>query len=337
MTVEDLRNWADSLKEIPDNHDQVFTVSEFKFDLKSINFHIFMTTRRLISFTRNANHIATDATYKLLWLNFPILLCGTTDANKAFHPFGMLITKNETENDFTFMFKTVRDLSLQLYQWQYSPTVLIADAAQAITNGFKNVFELNKRITCWAHVERKIKERTNGIREQDLIKADFNDLQSNVQEKHFDIWLSESNKGALKPTIETKDWTFAYEWLKLGKRIVKYTVEDKLSYMFTSSKALANANKEKCKDYFAKVDGWTSFEEYLIWNYSMKCVNINLATWESSICSCYNWKKDKKCKHTIGVSYFLGLNDIPGLDLNIEGNSKREYNDIQEPSQPTYL
>ncbi|CAF1096912.1 unnamed protein product [Brachionus calyciflorus] len=146
MTVEDLRNWVDSLKEIPDNHDQVFTVSEFTFDFKSINFHIFMTTRRLISFTRNANHIATDATYKLLWLNFPILLCGTTDANKAFHPFGMLITKNETENDFTFMFKTVRELSLQLYQWQYSASVFIADAAQANSNGFKNVFELNKRI-----------------------------------------------------------------------------------------------------------------------------------------------------------------------------------------------
>lgn len=256
----------------------------------------------------------------------------------------MLITKNETEDDFTFIFKTVRNLSFQLFQYDYTPTELIADAAEAITNGFENVFELNKRITCWAHVERKIKECTNGIPEQDLIKADFYDLQSNVQEKHFDVvmqllenkwrtkndlkinyfneflnyfkeqWLTESNKGwfedfakgypstnnalestnnvikeegtlrerlslsdfvkcivpfienrskdwdsnfrttkkfALKPTIETKDWPFGYERPKLGKRIVKYTVEEKLNYMFTSSKVLANANKEKCKDFFA--------------------------------------------------------------------------------------
>ena len=36
-----------------------------------------------------------DATYILIWNRWPVLIVGTTDADKKFHPFGIQVSKNE--------------------------------------------------------------------------------------------------------------------------------------------------------------------------------------------------------------------------------------------------
>lgn len=48
---------------------------------------IFCTTKRLLDLTKHVNHLASDATYKLNWQGYPVLVVGSTDAKKAFHPF----------------------------------------------------------------------------------------------------------------------------------------------------------------------------------------------------------------------------------------------------------
>ena len=49
-------------------------------------------------------------------------MVGTTDYNKEFHPFGVLITKNETDNDFGFMFKRIKELVQKIHTSDYNPT-----------------------------------------------------------------------------------------------------------------------------------------------------------------------------------------------------------------------
>ncbi|RNA28508.1 hypothetical protein BpHYR1_012213, partial [Brachionus plicatilis] len=187
MTVEMLKNWCDSHNAIPDDLDEVFAVSEFKITPDELTFKIFLTTKRLISFTTKCKHIATDATYKLLWLNFPVLLCGTNDSDNTFHPFGVLLSRYETESEFAYMFRTCKNLSFELYGHDLDPSVLLADAAGAITNGFKSVFRLEKRIVCWAHVERKIDENLKGVDKDSKvqIKTDFKSIQGGVQQRLF--------------------------------------------------------------------------------------------------------------------------------------------------------
>ena len=51
--------------------------------------------------------VATDAAHKLVWQNFPILLVGTVDMAKQFHPTALRISKKEKSADFAFAFKTV--------------------------------------------------------------------------------------------------------------------------------------------------------------------------------------------------------------------------------------
>ncbi len=48
-----------------------------------------------------------------------------------------------------------------------SPDTLIADDADAITNGFKSVFTLNRRGTCWAHGSRNIDKKLLNIKNEE--------------------------------------------------------------------------------------------------------------------------------------------------------------------------
>ena len=69
-------------------------------------------------------------------------MVGTTDLNKEYHPFGVMLTKIEKSRDYGFMFQCVKDLALKIYNHVYKPNILLADTAPAITNGFRRVFDL---------------------------------------------------------------------------------------------------------------------------------------------------------------------------------------------------
>jgi hypothetical protein len=72
-------------------------------------------------------------------------MVGTTDMNKEYHPFGMMLTRFETQQEYAFMFRAVKNLAKRILDFDYKPTVLVADTAPLITLGFQDVFNLIKR------------------------------------------------------------------------------------------------------------------------------------------------------------------------------------------------
>ena len=111
----------------------------------------------MLSNVKKTNHICADATYKLTIVGAPVLIVGTTDKAKVFHPFGIAVTSSETAIDFKFIFKAVKKGCFVNEQYNYKPTALIADGAGAITNGFMTAFGYLSladfiRVYCWAHV-----------------------------------------------------------------------------------------------------------------------------------------------------------------------------------------
>ncbi len=57
-----------------------------------------------------------------------------------------------------------------MYQYVYKPNILIADGAEAITNGFKQAFDyvsINEfhRVMCWAHVHRNVSAKLNKVKD----------------------------------------------------------------------------------------------------------------------------------------------------------------------------
>ena len=74
-------------------------------------------------------------------------MVGTTDKQRAFHPFGIALCINEQTNDFESIFKSVQLTVEKLCNINYCPIILVADGSGAITNGFINVFNvIEKRI-----------------------------------------------------------------------------------------------------------------------------------------------------------------------------------------------
>ena len=111
-------------------------------------------------------HICTDTTYKLIYQGYPVFLAGVTDLQKHFHPLCLAICTNEEAIDFQFIFEALSNTLKILYDYDYRPNALIADAAGAITNGFKLAFNYDNeeqfiRIMCYSHVDRAIKDRKN--------------------------------------------------------------------------------------------------------------------------------------------------------------------------------
>lgn len=70
-----------------------------------------------------------DATYKLIWQGFPVLVCGTTDMGRHFHQFGVGVCVNEKQEDFAFMFNTIKESVQGIFDEKVDFKVLISDAA----------------------------------------------------------------------------------------------------------------------------------------------------------------------------------------------------------------
>lgn len=156
-----LQKWLIECSDTPENDTDPFIVNHvISIDDKNeenSEFRFFVSSKRLLQIAMNAVKLHTDGTYKLIWQGFPVLLIGTTDANRKFHPIGLCVSKHERTIDFEFIFRTVKDALLNIFSFEIDPHVLIADAASSIKNGFTNVFGTSlKNVMCWAHVRRNI-------------------------------------------------------------------------------------------------------------------------------------------------------------------------------------
>ena len=80
--------------------------------------------------------IAADGTHKCIWNGYVLLLVGSCDREKRFHPFGAAITNGEKGVDYKFVFEALKHTVKKLYDRDLSPTILLADGAEAIHNGF---------------------------------------------------------------------------------------------------------------------------------------------------------------------------------------------------------
>ncbi|CAF0952146.1 unnamed protein product, partial [Brachionus calyciflorus] len=96
-------------------------------------------------------------------VHFPFLTGGTTDRNKSFHPFGIAVSRQEAEEDFSFFFSVVKETYQRCFNGEIDFSTLVAENAQAITNGFKKVFNMINRVDCCAHVNRYIDSHMRSI------------------------------------------------------------------------------------------------------------------------------------------------------------------------------
>ena len=199
ISLSQLKELLDNHSDVPDDYNAGFVVKyeigkpEVSFlpisendeadgDEKSKNdslpsFRFLWTTKRLLKYACNNDFICIDATYKLIWLGFPVMLVGGVDKKRQFHPFGISVCSSEKTADFTFIFKSVAFGVQSLFAKVYEPKILQSDSASAIVNGFMCAFDYDNvtdfiRLNCWAHVRRNLEKKINCVKDSE-VKAEL--------------------------------------------------------------------------------------------------------------------------------------------------------------------
>lgn len=174
-----LEVWLSENTSVPSDEDEPFIVN-FDIhiddeDIENSKFRFMVSTKLLLKNAINAEKIHTDATYKLVWQGFPILLVGTTDSNRKFHPFGVCVSTNERSEDFEFMFQSLKDKIKVLFETDIDPKVIISDAADSIHIGWEKVFPLRSDgiIMCWAHVRRAVSKNLSKYLKEEKKRNEF--------------------------------------------------------------------------------------------------------------------------------------------------------------------
>lgn len=160
-----LEQWLKECNVVPESEHQPFVVS-YEIDINDSRpddstFRFLVSTKMLIKNACSVKNMHTDATYKCVWQGYPVLLVGSTDSDRKFHPFGVCVASTERTRDFEFLFNSIKIATKDLFDVDIDPKVLISDAAGSIHNGFVNVFpsHIEDIVMCWSHVRRNVVKR----------------------------------------------------------------------------------------------------------------------------------------------------------------------------------
>lgn len=72
---------------------------------------------------------------------------------KEFHIIGVAVCSNEKQEDFEFLFRSVKKCAEALLGEEIASMTLVCDGAKSIRNAFISVFgDQSTIIMCWAHM-----------------------------------------------------------------------------------------------------------------------------------------------------------------------------------------
>lgn len=185
ITVGDVINWADNYQfesELDDDKPFVIDIKASSYEEKEKHFQYVFSTKKLLRNASKYKTICVDATYKVVYNGFPLLIMGSIDANRRFHLIAASLCVSETTTDFKFFFEAVKK-GVALIGHSLETKVLISDAAPSIMNAFNDSFESAERnVVCWAHVKRNLFQKTKDL---DML-ADIDKLQLSPNENTFE-------------------------------------------------------------------------------------------------------------------------------------------------------
>lgn len=109
ISVGDIISWAE---EHVCNNNDIDLDTPFVVDFKASSvdddekyFQYIVSTKRLLMNASKYLNVCSDATYKVVFHGYPLLMIGSVDADKAFHLIATALSVSETTTDFSFLFE----------------------------------------------------------------------------------------------------------------------------------------------------------------------------------------------------------------------------------------
>lgn len=180
IKLGDMIEWCNLNNQFPLDVDNAFVIgSEFSTFDENLGFRFAMSSSRLLNMLSSCRTICIDATYKLNWLGFPLIVLGTVDRAKRFHPFVYGCCSHGRTLDYEFVFECAKKAIETHLGKDFGPETLIADGSDAIRNAFYNKYETGQLdVMCYAHVIRNCRKRPfTSKNNKNLIPEDIRIMQ----------------------------------------------------------------------------------------------------------------------------------------------------------------
>ncbi|KAL0821529.1 hypothetical protein ABMA28_004986 [Loxostege sticticalis] len=212
----ELEKWIFDRTTIPDDENEVFVFSYYVLEDKVPTFRLALSTKKLLNIVCSTDVLHIDATYKLIWQGFPVLVLGTTDKNRKFHPLCLGISTNERQEDFQMIFGGLKEKALSLFDHILEPRVLVCDAAQAIINAFIEVFGNAPVVRmCWAHAKKNMQQKVQKTVHKTKQKEIIQDIDTLHYATSYEVFNAASQAFVEKWQTQTEFVNyFQEEWLK---------------------------------------------------------------------------------------------------------------------------
>ena len=214
-TTCDVERWCSERSQDPEGDHEPY-VPAFSVAHENRSFRVVMTTKHLLRSLSGSKVIQVDATYKVNWNGYPVIVAVIADTNKAFYPCVISVVASEAAEDYAFVMRALKKGALTHSGMELAPEVVVADMARAITAAVAEVFPGAVRRVCWFHLKRAVEERarkeTRDIRE--VVLNDLTNLQLSPSLELFhhaavlmmEKWSRHGQGLSSVPTSETLYW-----------------------------------------------------------------------------------------------------------------------------------
>lgn len=161
---------------VPDGDFEPFVLA-YDIDTANKRFRYIITTKTLmVNATVLSAHLCADATYKVNYQEFPLILIGSTDKHNKYHCFAMAVVTDEKQDTYEFVFRKFKEGMEKKFSIKYDPQTLLADGAMQIRNAFTTVFGSDKLLSiCFFHVKTNCEKRL-----KEDVKEDIKDDITNI-------------------------------------------------------------------------------------------------------------------------------------------------------------
>lgn len=180
MRLGDLIEWCNQHMEFPTDINEAFVLSfESSTFEEELSFRFTISTPALLEKLMNLETICIDATYKLNYLGYPLMILGTVDRIKRFHPLVYACCSHERTYDYKFIFESIKPIIKTHFDKEFKPKKIIADGADPIRNAFYLAYDTAELdIMCYAHVIRNCRKRPfSSKNNKQLILDDIQKMQ----------------------------------------------------------------------------------------------------------------------------------------------------------------
>ncbi|CAF1058690.1 unnamed protein product, partial [Brachionus calyciflorus] len=269
------------------------------------------------------------------------LIPSNTDLQKKFHPITLSICTNETHEEFEFIFSSIIKGINKVYNSDFRPIVLVADGADAITNGFMSAFGYNnvKWIDYKNHgwfegfsinylttdnglenVNGKIKS-IHTLRRRLAVNVYLNNAFKMLRNWSIDESVHKSFKTFYN--VDENIWTMAYDFLHSGDALIK-KINSKDNTSILTRKEFSNMiNLDFINKKYSLIKD-LNFDGMVDYMKKIKIIKFKDNEWSKSIWSCSFFMKHYFCYHAIALAVNLKAVTIQTryIRINIEPKAK---------------